>query len=174
MRCWRSPFTTLATGLCAAALAAAGCGSSSSSSSSTTTAASSSTTSSSTAATGAQPLSKAEYESKLGPLLNLQVAPALHVAFANGGARHPQNVTAAIGEIKLAHDRMAALTPPTAVADLHRNAVAVLAAMITDMTKLRDAEKKSDTSAEVSAAKAVKGDALQLQSVGNKFTARGY
>src|SRR5437660_5882948 len=82
------------------------------------------------------PLSKAAYEQKLGPLLNQQVAPAVRTALANGGILDPKKVGDAIASVKTAHDQMASVTPPTAVADLHRKAVAVLAALVTDMTRL--------------------------------------
>jgi hypothetical protein len=119
-------------------------------------------------------LTKAEYEQKLGPLLNQVVVPALRAALANGGARNPQKLGAAITNVKLAHDQMASVTPPAAVADLHGKAVAVLSSMVTHLTRLRDAETKHDKTAAVSAATALKDDGLKLQSVGSQFTSRGY
>ena len=162
--------TSFAVGLCAAAVAAAGCGSSSKSSSSVTSSASSTPTSSSSS----QPLSKAQYERKLGPLLNDVVDPALRATLGVGGAADPQKLGAAITSVRLAHDRMAAITPPAEVADLHQQTVALLAAMISDMTKLRDAETGSDKSGVASAAGALKAEAQHLETLGSQFTSRGY
>ena len=119
-------------------------------------------------------MTKAQYEQKLGPLLNDVVAPAMGAVLGHGGARNPQRVSAAITSVRLAHDQMTAVTPPTEVAELHRQAVAVLASMITDMTKLRDAEIKDDRNRISSAAAAVKTDGQRLVSLGNRFTSRGY
>ena len=121
-----------------------------------------------------KPLTKAQYEQKLGPLLNQQVAPAVRAALANGGILDPSKVTTAIASVKTAHDQMASVTPPTAVADLHKRAVAVLAALVTDMTKLRDAETKKDTSAERGALTNITTDARGLVDVGSQFTSRGF
>ena len=119
-------------------------------------------------------MTKAEYEAKLGPLLNDVVDPALKAALSNGGIRNPQKVTAAIASVKVAHDEMARVKPPAAVADLHGRTVTVLSSMIADMTRLRDAETKHDTSGESSAAKGLKNDAEKLVKLGDAFTSRGY
>ena len=121
-----------------------------------------------------QPLTKAAYEQKLGPLLNQQVAPAVRTALANGGILDPKKVGDAIASVKTAHDQMASVTPPNAVADLHKKAVSVLAALVSDMTKLRDAEGKKDTSAEAGALSQITTDAKSLVDVGGQFTSRGY
>ena len=63
---------------------------------------------------------------------------------------------------------------PTAVADLHKEAVAVLAALEADMTELKDAESKKDQGAEASALRLTTQDAQRLVKVGSQFTARGY
>jgi hypothetical protein len=119
-------------------------------------------------------LTKSAYERKLGPLLTDVVAPALRAALANGGIKNPHKLDAAITNVKLAHDQMASVTPPTAVADLHRKAVSALGAIVNDMTRLRNAETKSDRSSEKSAAISLVSDGRQLQSLGSQFTARGY
>jgi hypothetical protein len=145
-------------------VAATGCGGSSSKSSSS----SASTTST------ASPLSKAAYEQQLGPVLNNEVVPATRKAFANGGAANPRNVNAVIGELKTAQSAMTSITPPAEVADLHKAAIAVIAAMVSDATKLRDAETAHDSSSTSAAATALKADAQRMQTVGSQFTARGY
>jgi hypothetical protein len=119
-------------------------------------------------------LSKAQYEGKLGPLLNDVVDPALRATLGGGGAADPQKLGAAITSVQLAHDRMAAVTPPAEVADLHQQTVAPPAALISDMTKLRDAETGSDRSGVASAASAVKAEAQHLQNFGSQFGSRGY
>ena len=160
--------------LAAAAVAAgaAGCGSSSKNSSS----ASSSTAPASTApaSNGSAPLSKAAYEQTLGPLLNNQVAPALKTALANGGIADPTKLSSAIADVKLAHDRMAAVTPPSAIADLHQQAVTALGAIKADMEKLRAAELKKARSDALSALNSLKADAQKIVTVGNQFQARGF
>ena len=98
----------------------------------------------------------------------------MRAALANGGILDPNKVTTAIASVKTAHDQMASVTPPTAVADLHKRAVAVLGALVTDMTKLRDAEKKKDTSAERGALTQITTDARGLVDVGSQFTSRGF
>ncbi len=102
------------------------------------------------------------------------VDPALHVALSNRGAANPQKLGAAITVVRLAHDQMAAVTPPAEVADLHEKAVAVLSSMIRDMTKLGDAETNNAKSAVGSAVTALLGDARQMETLGNQFTSRGY
>ncbi len=123
---------------------------------------------------GLHPLTKAQYEQKLGPLLNYVVDPALHVALSNAGGPLPQKLAAAITDVRLAHDQMAAITPPAGVADLHQKAVALMTSMITDMTKLRAAEAAGDKTAAVSAATALISDGRQMESLGSQFAARGY
>jgi len=155
------------------AAGAAGCGGSSKSSSSTP--ATSTTASSSAAASGnGSPLSKTAYERQLGPLLNDQVAPALRTALANGGIANPTRLSSAIAEVKLAHDRMAAVNPPSAIADLHRQAVTALGAIQADMQKLRTAELKKVKSDALSALNSLKTDAQKIVTVGNQFQARGF
>lgn len=164
----------LTLGLTIAAIGAAGCGGSSSSSSSSATNSASSATSSSTPAAASQPLSKAAYEQQLGPLLNDKVGPGLRAALAHGGARDPQKLSDAISLLTTAHDQMAAAHPPTDIADVHNQAVAAIAALIRDVTKLRDAENGQDRTAATSAATAIKGDGQQLQSISKQFISRGY
>jgi len=169
----RRRLAPLAVAVALLALVAAGCGGSSK----TTTSSSSPSTSPSPATSTNQsnpPLTKAEYEARLGPLLNNQVVPSLRAALANGGAADPTRLTQAISSLKTAHDQMAAVNPPTEIADLHQQAVTVLGAMVSDATKLRDAEVAHDTAAEQSAANALKADAQQIQNVGNQLTQRGY
>ncbi len=165
------------------ALAVAGCGSSksnSTSSSSSSTPASStpasSTPSSPPAATtsSGQPLTKAQYEAKLGPLFNNSIDPALKSALSNGGATNPQSLTTAVGLVTEARDAMAGINPPTGIADLHKQAVSYLSALINDMSKLRDAAQAKNASDYQNAAKAVESDARNIQTVGNKFVAKGY
>jgi hypothetical protein len=155
------------------ALAVAGCGGSSKSNSTSTGSSASSSTSTPTATT-AQPLTKAQYEQKLGPLFNNQIDPALKSALSNGGATNPQNLTTAVGLVTEARDAMAAITPPTGIADLHKQAIQYLSALIKDMSKLRDAAQTKNSGDYQTAAKAVTNDAKQIQTVGNKFVAKGY
>ncbi len=159
------------------AAGAAGCGGSSKSASSTSTpssAAASTTSAASSSSAAGQPLTKAAYEQELGPLLNDQVAPALRTALANGGITNPSKLASAIGEVKLAHDRMAAVNPPSAIADLHQQAVTALAAIQADMQKLHTAELKKAKSDALNALSALKTDAQKIITVGNKFQARGF
>jgi hypothetical protein len=158
--------------VCALVVAGAGCGSSSKSSSSARV--SSTTSTSSRSSSGSQRLTKAQYEQKLGPLLNNVIDPALRDALSNGGARSPRKLGAAITLLRLSHDQMAAAAPPAAVADLHKRTVAALVSMISDMTKLRVAEARSDTSAGSAAVAALKTDAQRLETLGSQFTSRGY
>jgi hypothetical protein len=139
------------------ALAVAGCGGSST-----------------TATTNAPPLTKNQYEAKLGPLFNKQIDPALKSALSNGGATNPQNLNTAVGLVTEARDAMASINPPTGIASLHGQAIGYLSSLITDMSKLRDAAKAKNSSAYQSAAKAVTNDAQQIQTVGQKFVAKGY
>lgn len=163
---------SVALALCASVVAGGGCGSSSKSSSSVRVSSTASTSSSSSS--GSQRLTKAQYEQKLGPLLNDVVDPALRDVFSNAGARSPRKLGAAITILRLSHDQMAAITPPAAVAYLHKQTVAALASMISDMTKLRDAEARSDTPAGSAAIAALKTDAQHLETLGSHFTSRGY
>ncbi len=159
------------------ALAVAGCGGSSksnSTSSSSSSTPSSSTPSSSTATTSGQPLTKAQYEAKLGPLFNNQIDPALKSALSNGGATNPQNLTTAVGLVTEARDAMSSINPPTGIADLHKQAVTYLSSLINDMSKLRDAAQAKNATDYQNAAKAVEADARNIQTVGNKFVAKGY
>jgi hypothetical protein len=119
-------------------------------------------------------LTKAQYEAKLGPLLNERVVPALRGALANGGARNPDKLKTAIGALNEAHDAMASITPPSKVADLNQRAVAVIGALSADLSKMRSALLAKDKSAYVSAAKTAVQDALKMEKVGNALTARGY
>lgn len=145
--------------VCAISLVGAGCGNSSNSSSK--------------AASAPKPLTKAQYERQLGPLLNGVVDPALRAAFSNG-AITPQKLTAAITVIRLAHDKMAAVTPPPAVSGLHKQAVTLLGSMVNDLTKLRTATVKGDRSGQSSAASGLIADARRMQTLGSEFTSRGY
>jgi hypothetical protein len=160
------------------AAGAAGCGgsskSSSSASSSTAAASTTSTASAAATASGSGALSKTAYEQQLGPLLNNQVAPALRTALANGGIANPSRLSSAISEVKLAHDRMAAVNPPSAIADLHRQAVTALGAIQSDMVMLRAAELKKAKSDALTALNALKTDAQKIVTVGNQFQARGF
>jgi hypothetical protein len=165
--------------LAAAAMAAGvvGCGGSSkssSSASSSTAAASTASTTTAASSSGSAPLSKAAYEQQLGPLLNDQVAPALRTALANGGIADPKKLSSAIAEVKLAHDRMAAVNPPAAIAALHQQAVAALAAIKADMEKLRTAELKKAKPDALNALNSLKTDAQKIVTVGNQFQARGF
>jgi hypothetical protein len=153
------------------ALAVAGCGGSSKSNSTST---GSSNSSSTPTTANSQPLTKAQYEQRLGPLFNNQIDPALKSALANGGATNPQNLTTAVGLVTEARDAMAAINPPTGIADLHKQAVLYLTALIKDMSKLRDAAQAKNTGDYQAAAKSVQGDAQQIQTVGQKFVAKGY
>jgi hypothetical protein len=156
------------------ALAVAGCGGSSKSNSTSTASSSPSSSSTSTPTASGQPLTKAQYEAKLGPLFNNQIDPALKSALSNGGATNPQNLTTAVGLVTEARDAMAAINPPTGIADLHHQAVTYLTSLITDMTKLRDAAQAKNNGDYQTAAKAVENDAQQIQTVGQKFVAKGY
>jgi hypothetical protein len=129
---------------------------------------------SSTSTTTSPPLSKAAYEQQLGPVLNDEVVPATRKAFANGGAADPRKVNEVIGELKTAQRAMTSITPPVEVADLHKAAIAVIGAMISDAARLRDAETAHDSASIAAAAAALKVDAQRMQSVGSQFTARGY
>lgn len=164
------------------ALAVAGCGgssksktaSSSSSTPSSSTASAATPSSSPTPTTSGAPLTKAQYEAKLGPLFNNQIDPALKSSLSNGGATNPQNLTTAVGLVTEARDAMASINPPKGIANLHHQAVTYLSALINDMSKLRDAAQAKDTSAYQSAATAVENDAKHIQTVGNGFVAKGY
>jgi hypothetical protein len=156
------------------ALAVAGCGGSSkSSSTSTASSTPASTTPASTTSSG-QPLTKAQYEAKLGPLFNNSIDPALKSALSNGGATNPQSLTTAVGLVTEARDAMSSINPPTGIADLHKQAVGYLTALVNDMSKLRDAAQAKNSSDYQTAAKAVESDARNIQTVGNKFVAKGY
>ena len=155
------------------ALAVAGCGGSSKSNPTSSGSSSASSTSTGTTTSG-QPLTKAQYEQKLGPLFNNQIDPALKSALSNGGATNPQNLTTAVGLITEARDAMASINPPTGIADLHNQAVQYLTSLIKDMSKLRDAAAAKNSSGYQTAATAVKNDAQQIQTVGQKFVAKGY
>ena len=163
------------------ALALAGCGGSSKHSSantgstaSTVTTAAQSSTATNTATTGGQPLSKAQYEAKLAPLLNDRVGPALRAALANGGAANPQKLGTAISLIQQAHNAMASLNPPTQIADLHRQAVTALGALAAGMSKMRSSLQANDKSALVAAVRTVESDALKIESIGKQMSARGF
>jgi hypothetical protein len=181
---------TSAFGVAAAvfALAVAGCGSSSNKSSSKSTASTAAATTSSTSTTGAGSttstsstgsttsgaLTKAQYEAKLGPLLNDRVVPALRSALANGGARDPQKLKQAVDALNEAHSAMASIHPPQRVADLNQQAVVVLAALSSDLSKMRSALLSKNRSDYINAAKSAVKDALKMQNVGNQLTARGF
>ena len=164
------------------ALAVAGCGGSSkkssntstSSAGTTTTATTSTTTTTGTTTGTSGALSKAQYEARLGPLLNGHVVPALRSALANGGARNPQKLKAAVAALNEAHDAMASITPPAKVADLNQQAVTVLGSLSSDLSKMRTALLSKNKSDYVNAAKGAVKDALKLQNVGNQLTARGF
>jgi hypothetical protein len=152
------------------ALAVAGCGGSSK----TTSTSSPSASSTPAATTGGQPLTKAQYEAKLGPLFNNQIDPALKSALSNGGAANPQNLTTAVGLVTEARDAMASINPPTGIATLHKQAVTYLTALIHDMSKLRDAAQAKNATSYKTAATGVANDAKQIQTVGQGFVAKGY
>ena len=165
------------------ALAVAGCGSSSKKSSSsskstasptTSTTSTSSTSTTSTTSTSSNALTKAQYEAKLGPLLNDRVVPALRSALANGGARNPDKLQQAVNVLNEAHNAMASIKPPPKVADLNQQAVNVLASLSSDLAKMRSALLAKNRSDYVNAAKGAVKDALKMQNVGNQLTARGY
>lgn len=126
-----------------------------------------------TAAPG-PPLTKSQYESRLGPLLNNQVVPALRSALANGGANDPARVRRAIHALNVAEHAMAAVDPPAGVADLHRRAVVTLAYMVADATALRAAELRHNNGRKNAAASALRSDAREIQAVGSAMTRRGY
>lgn len=124
--------------------------------------------------TSSNALTKAQYEAKLGPLLNDRVVPALRSALANGGARNPDKLQQAVNALNEAHNAMASITPPPKVADLNQQAVNVLAALSSDLSKMRSALLAKNKSDYVSAAKGAVQNALKMQNVGNQLTARGY
>jgi hypothetical protein len=155
-------------------LAVAGCGGSSKKSTSSTTSTPSTTSAATTSTTGSQPLSKAAYEAKLGPLLNDRVGPALRGALANGGASDPQKLKTAAGLIAEARTAMASLTPPTKIASIHQEAVTTLGALAADLTKMSDTLQAHDKGGYTNAAKAVVKDALKVQTIGSQLSARGY
>ena len=130
--------------------------------------------SSSKSSTGPRPLTKAQYEQELGPLLNNQVDPALRASLGGQNAANPGKIAVAIGLIRTAHDRMAGITPPAAVADLHRQAVAVLSSLVASLTKVRNAELAHDTNGTRAAALVLLSQARQLVHIGEEFTARGF
>ena len=160
----------------ALALAVAGCGGSSKSSTTATASPSTTPASSTPASTTAsgQPLTKAQYEAKLGPLFNNSIDPALKSALSNGGATNPQSLTTAVGLVTEARDAMSSINPPTGIAVLLKQAVTYLSALVNDMAKLRDAAQAKNANDYSSAAKAVEADARNIQTVGNKFVAKGY
>jgi hypothetical protein len=82
-----------------------------------------------------QPVTKAQYERKLGPLFNNQIDPALSSALSNGGASNPQSLTTAIGLVTEARDAMASIAPPNAIADLHQQAITYLSALANDLSR---------------------------------------
>jgi hypothetical protein len=120
------------------------------------------------------PLSKADYEARLGPLLNNRIAPALKALNANGGILNPNHLKQEIALLGTALHQMSALTPPVEVADLHQRAVAALGSTIAHLTKLRGAEQRHDAAGGIVAARAVDRDGRRLVAVGGQFTARGY
>lgn len=115
-----------------------------------------------------QPVTKTQYEQKLGPLFNNDVDPALRSAPSNG------DLTTAIRLVTEARDAMASIAPPNAVADLHGQAVTDLTALVNDLSRLRSAAQANDAGAYQTAAAAVQNDAQQIQTIGNQFVARGY
>jgi hypothetical protein len=155
-------------------LAVAGCGGSSKKSNSSASSSPSTTSAATTSTTSSQPLSKAAYEAKLGPLLNDRVGPALRSALANGGAANPQNLKTAVRLIDEARNAMASLNPPTKIASLHHQAVATLGAISRDMTKMSDDLQANNKTAYTNDAKAVVKDALRIQTIGNQLSAQGY
>jgi hypothetical protein len=155
------------------ALAVAGCGGSSKSSS-TSSSSTATPSASTTATTNGAPLTKTQYEAKLGPLFNNQIDPALKSALSNGGATNPQNLTTAVGLVTEARDAMASINPPAGIASLHGQAVGYLSSLIKDMSKLRDAAQSKNSNDYKAAATAVTNDARQIQTVGQKFVAKGY
>lgn len=161
------------------ALAVAGCGGSSKKSTTSTksTASVPTTTSPASTSTGtnsSNALTKAQYEAKLGPLLNDRVVPALRGALANGGARNPQALQKAVNALNEGHNAMASINPPAKIANVNQQAVAVLAALSSDLSKMRSALLAKNKGAYVSAAKSAVQDALKMQNVGNQLTAHGY
>jgi hypothetical protein len=161
-------------------LAVAGCGGSSKKSTSThkpSTHASSTTSTSSTgttSTTGSHPLTKSQYEARLSPLLNDRIAPALRGALSNGGARNPQKLATAAGLLKEAQHAMSSLTPPAKVADLNRQAITILGALASDLSKMSSNLRAHNTSGYQSGARSALGDALKIQRLGSEFSARGF
>ncbi len=162
------------------ALAVAGCGGSSNKSSSTHKTGTHSTTTTSTSSTGttsttgSHPLTKAQYEARLSPLLNRRIAPALRSALSNGGARNPQKLSTAANLLKEAQHAMSSLTPPTRVADLNRQAVVILGALGNDLSKMSSSLRAHNSSGYQSAARSAVSDAVKIQRVGSEFTSRGF
>jgi hypothetical protein len=107
-------------------------------------------------------------------LFNNSIDPALKSALSNGGATNPQSLTTAVGLVSEARDAMSSINPPTGIADLHKQAVGYLSALVSDMSKLRDAAQAKNSSDYSAAAKGVEADARNIQTVGNKFVAKGY
>ncbi len=122
----------------------------------------------------ARPLTKAQYEAKLSPLLNKRIAPALRSALSNGGARNPQKLATAAGLLREAQHAMSSLTPPTQVASLNQQAVTILGALANDLSKMSSSLRSHNTSAYQGAARSAVSDALKIQRVGNEFTAQGF
>lgn len=119
-------------------------------------------------------MSKASYEATLGPLFNNKIDPALKSALSTQNVTNPKSLTTAVSLVKEARDAMAGVNPPTAIADLNKKAVTALNSLANDLAKLRDAAQAKNTSAYTNAAKAVRSDGLQLESIGGQFTTRGY
>ena len=162
------------------ALAIAGCGGSSKKSTSTTKSTTSQASTTSTSSTGttsttsSQRLSKAQYEAKLSPLLNDRIAPALRGALSNGGATNPQKLQTAVGLLKEAQHAMGSLNPPARVADLNQQAVTLLGALASDLSKMRSGLLAHNKAAYRGAARTAVRDALKVQKLGNEFTSRGF
>jgi hypothetical protein len=162
-------------------LAVAGCGGSAKKSSSThntgthtSTATSSTSSTGTTSTTSSHPLTKAQYEARLSPLLNRRIAPALRSALSNGGARNPQKLSTAANLLKEAQHAMSSLTPPTQVASLNHQAVVILGALANDLSNMSSSVRSHNTSGYQSAARSAVRDALNIQHVGNQFTAHGF
>jgi hypothetical protein len=119
-------------------------------------------------------MTKAQYEAKLGPLLNDRVGPALRSALANGGATNPQKLRTAAGLINEARAAMASLTPPPKIAALHQQAVTTLGALATAMTTMSERLQANDKAGYTAAAHTVVKDALRIESIGNQLSAQGY
>ena len=86
---------------------------------------------------------------------------------------HPETFKK-INALTRGRNAMAAVNPPLAVADLHREAVATLSFMIADAVAIRRAEIRHDARRKAAAEHALRADAIQIQAIGNQMTGRGF